>query len=81
MYLIVAALLLFAPGLHAQSAESAAKVAARVTVLADEYVQEYLRTFPAAAALAGLTEGPHDRFDANMPAALRAWRAREDRWA
>ena len=80
MYVIIAAILLIAPVLRAQSADPTPD-AARVTALADEYVREYLRTFPASAELAGLTDGPHDRLDANSPAELRAWRAREDRWA
>jgi uncharacterized protein (DUF885 family) len=68
------------PVLRAQTRPSAG-AAARVTALADEYVAGYVRTFPVSAELAGLRDGPHDRFDANDPTTLRAWRAREDGWA
>lgn len=53
MYLMIAVLMLFASGLRAQSPDSAADAGARITAPADEYVREYLRTFPAAAELAG----------------------------
>ncbi|HEU5042349.1 MAG TPA: DUF885 domain-containing protein [Gemmatimonadales bacterium] len=75
------AALLFASGLEAQSADSMTGVAQRVTALADEYVEAYVRTFPVSAELSGLTGVPHDRLDANDRAAVRAWRAREDGWA
>ncbi len=75
------AALLLASGLQGQTGDPMAPAAERVTGLADEYVRAYVRAFPVSAELAGLTDGPHDRLDANDPAALRAWRAREDGWA
>ena len=76
----IAALVLLAPGVRAQTADSTA-AAQRVQTLADEYVRVYVRTFPVSAALAGLAGVPHDRLDANDPAALRHWREQENAWA
>lgn len=78
--LVSVASVIFAQPLGAQTRDIA-RAGARVTALADEYEHEFKRTFPAVAELYGFTDMPRDRFDANTPAALRAWRAREDRWA
>src|SRR5688572_16079327 len=77
----LAALLLVPTMLRAQTPDSLAGAAERVTEIADEYVRLYVRTFPVSAALAGLRDVPNDRLDRNDSAALRAWRAREDDWA
>ncbi|HEX6037876.1 DUF885 domain-containing protein [Longimicrobium sp.] len=55
--------------------------AARVTALADEYVAAYRAAYPEEAELSGLARERHDGFTDNAPAALAAWRAREDAWA
>lgn len=69
------AAVLSSAALHAQDD------AARVTALADEYVAAYLAAYPEEAALSGFTLDRHDGFTDNSPAALAAWRAREDAWA
>ena len=74
-------MLLLAAGVRAQAVDSAGRSAARVTALADEYVHAYVRTFPVSAELSGFADARRDRLDANAPAALRAWQAREDGWA
>lgn len=66
-----------APALHAQPADAAA----RVTALADEYVAAFLAAFPEEAEISGFRVERHDGLTDNGPAALRAWRAREDAWA
>jgi uncharacterized protein (DUF885 family) len=66
-----------APGLRAQPADDAA----RVTALANEYVAAFLAAFPEEAEISGFTLERHDGLADNGPAALQAWRAREDAWA
>jgi uncharacterized protein (DUF885 family) len=68
-----------APALHAQTAP--VDDAARVTALADEYVAAFLAAYPEEAELSGFALERHDGFTDNSPAALAAWRAREDAWA
>lgn len=68
-----------APALHAQPA--AGDAAARVTALADEYVAAFIAAYPEEAEAWGLSLGRHDGLTDNSPAALAAWRAREDAWA
>lgn len=67
-----------APALRAQSAPDDA---ARVTALADEYVAAFVAAYPEEAELSGFALERHDGFTDNRPAALAAWRAREDAWA
>jgi uncharacterized protein (DUF885 family) len=67
-----------APALPAQS--SPADDAARVTALADAYVASFLAAFPEEAEMSGFTLERHDGLTDNGPAALAAWRAREDAW-
>jgi uncharacterized protein (DUF885 family) len=67
-----------APPLRAQAAP--ADDAARVTALADEYVAAFLAAYPEEAEMSGFTLERHDGLTDNGPAALAAWRAREDAW-
>lgn len=55
--------------------------AARVTALADEYVAAYTAAYPEQAEIYGFTLDRHDGLTDNSPAALAAWRVREDAWA
>jgi uncharacterized protein (DUF885 family) len=56
-------------------------LAARAVRLADEYVAEFVREFPEAAELSGLTVERHDGLTDNSMTAVRRWLANEDRWA
>jgi uncharacterized protein (DUF885 family) len=56
-------------------------LAAKVTALADEYIKEALFRYPEQAAFLGFVEAPQDRLTDNSLDALRAWQAKEDRWA
>ncbi len=53
---------------------------ARVTALADAYLAGYFERNPDQATVYGVPGQRHDRLPDNTPAALRAWRAREDGW-
>jgi len=55
--------------------------AAQVKQLADAYVAEFVRRFPADAELNGLSLEHHDTLGDNSLEALRGWQALEDRWA
>ena len=57
-----------------------ADAARQVTRLADEYVREYIATFPEAAFLSGLTLSRHDGLTDNSLGSVAAWRKKEDRW-
>jgi uncharacterized protein (DUF885 family) len=70
--------LALAPALEAQTPSADA---ARVTALADEYVAAFLAAYPEEAEISGFTLERHDGLTDNSPAALAAWRAREDAWA
>lgn len=79
-----------APSLRAQRRAPRARVPARagrerlpgqVTRLADAYVSEFVANFPEQAELSGLPVEKHDGLTDNSLAALRRWRALEDRWA
>jgi uncharacterized protein (DUF885 family) len=52
----------------------------RITRLADDYVREFIATYPEAAFLAGLTLPRHDGLSDNSLTSLAAWRKKEDRW-
>lgn len=69
-----------------QRAARAARVdvdalASRATRLADEYVAEFVKEYPEAAELSGLTVERHDGLTDNSMTAVRRWLAHEDRWA
>lgn len=51
---------------------------ARVTALADRYVDEYFNAFPHYATSAGRAAGPHDRLPDISPGARARWEATED---
>jgi uncharacterized protein (DUF885 family) len=51
---------------------------ARVTALADRYVEAYFRAFPHQATLAGVASGPHERLPDLSLAARGRWEATED---
>src|SRR5262245_26554995 len=53
-------------------------VPARVTALADSYVEQYFNAFPHYATLAGRAAGPHDRLPDISPEARARWEATED---
>ncbi|HST60366.1 MAG TPA: DUF885 domain-containing protein [Longimicrobium sp.] len=74
---VLLALACAAPSLAAQAP---ADDAARVTALADEYVAAFLAAYPDEAEVYGFTLERHDGLTDNGPAALAAWRAREDAW-
>jgi uncharacterized protein (DUF885 family) len=62
-------------------ANSAVPVEARqLTVLADEYWNDLIQTFPLYGLFFGVPEAPNDRLGDNSVAALRAWQKKEDRW-
>lgn len=63
-------------------ADSAASdsLAARVTALADEYMNAALERYPEYATQLGLPGMRHDRVTDNSLASMRAWEAREDAW-
>ena len=56
-------------------------LAARVNTLADEYIKEYVSMFPEQATFLGLSGADASRLTDNSPAALQAWRAKEDAWS
>lgn len=53
---------------------------ARMRALADDYVDAELERDPGAAYFVGLEAPRHDRLPDQSPAALAAWRLREDDW-
>jgi uncharacterized protein (DUF885 family) len=57
-----------------------AATARMVNAVADEYMAALLERNPELVTFYGLPDGRHDRLTDNSPAALRAWRAREDAW-
>jgi uncharacterized protein (DUF885 family) len=54
--------------------------AAALRALADEYWAAYVERYPEVATYQGVAAAPRDRLTDNSPAALAAWRAREDGW-
>jgi uncharacterized protein (DUF885 family) len=61
----------------ARNASEAAETALRV---AQEFVDGYYHQFPEEAFEVGYPDTPMDRLGDRGPAAMAAWRAREDRW-
>ncbi|MQA29844.1 MAG: DUF885 family protein [Luteitalea sp.] len=53
---------------------------ARVTALADTYLDAYLERYPEQATYFGIPGRSHDRLSDNSLAAQKAWEAREDAW-
>jgi uncharacterized protein (DUF885 family) len=53
---------------------------AKVTALADAYLDGYLSRFPEQATYFGIAGRHHDRLTDNSLAAQKAWEAREDGW-
>jgi uncharacterized protein (DUF885 family) len=64
-----------------QSAPPNQNTAARVVTLADNYVAEYVKTFPESAVFSGMTLEHHDGLSDNSPAGLKRWQALEDGWS
>ena len=62
-------------------APSADSLSARVTSLADEYVQAYIASYPEQVAALGLPNAANDRLSDNSLDGLRSWQAKEDDWA
>ena len=52
----------------------------RVNTLADEYLKEWLATFPELPTFFGIPGARHDRLQDPSAAAERTWQRREDRW-
>lgn len=63
------------------SIPSVDSLAARVALLADEYVRDYIATFPEKVAALGLPNVANDRISDNSLNGLHAWQAKEDGWA
>jgi uncharacterized protein (DUF885 family) len=53
---------------------------ARVTAIADQFVDSFFQTFPEAATLEGIEKADHSRLSDNSLAAISRWQAKEDRW-
>jgi uncharacterized protein (DUF885 family) len=64
-----------------QPPAAAESLASQVNSLADEYIKEFVSTFPEQASFLGLAGADAGRLSDNSPAALREWRAREDQWS
>jgi uncharacterized protein (DUF885 family) len=62
------------------SSKDTTSIAKVVTRLADEYVREFIATFPQNAFLSGFTLSRHDGLSDNSAAGYRAWEKKEDRW-
>lgn len=65
----------------AKAISSVDSLAARVTLLADEYVRNYIATFPEKVAALSLPTAANDRLSDNSLAGFHAWQAKEDGWA
>lgn len=61
-----------------RGAMNQSEVPARVTALADHYVDAYFNTFPHYATSAGRAAGPHDRLPDISDEARARWEATED---
>ena len=55
-------------------------VAARMSALADAYVQNYFETFPNDATALGVPDAPHHRMNDNSLATLSSWPEKEQGW-
>lgn len=55
-------------------------VAARMSALADAYVQNYFETFPNDATALGVPDAPHHRMNDNSLATLSSWHEKEEGW-
>jgi uncharacterized protein (DUF885 family) len=55
--------------------------AAALRALADDYWTAYVERYPEVATYQGVAAAPHERLTDRSPAALAAWRAREDAWS
>ena len=64
----------------AKAISSVDSLAARVTLLANEYVRNYIATFPEKVAAFGLPSAANDRLSDNSLAGLSACQAKEDGW-
>jgi uncharacterized protein (DUF885 family) len=79
--LLLAAACATTPAAAPRSPRSIADGAAATTALADEILAAFIAEHPASATLQGLPGATDDGLEDNGPAALTAWRAREDAWA
>jgi uncharacterized protein (DUF885 family) len=52
----------------------------QLKVVADEYWNDLVRTYPLFGVFSGVPETPNDRLGDNSIAATRAWERKEDRW-
>ncbi len=73
-------LALLLAGCTVMPAPMAVDADARMQALADDYVDAELERDPGAAYFVGLEAPRHDRLPDQSPAALAAWRLREDGW-
>jgi len=82
---IVACLLFVSPmassrGLERPTAASSSAASEQLDVLANEYFDSYVESFPLFATFLGVPDAPNDRLGDNSLAAAEAWRSKEDRW-